>query len=240
MVAGIFFAFIFAFTLVPAVMVSLFSRDSESKDFSKGITLVFSNFTTNNAKVVIGIALSLVVLSYVGISKLTVENRFIDYFKSSTEIYKGMELLDQKLGGTAPLDIVLNAPNDWSIEEEEFDDDFGFEENADSMNGYWWNTISISRLEEVHDYIESLPEIGKVLSVASGIKVARELNDGEELSELDLALVKNMLPEDIKESLLSSYISEDENQVRISARVLESSYGLNRNELLEEISTTLE
>ena len=113
-----------------------------------------------------------------------------------------MELLDQKLGGTAPLDIVLNAPNDWSVEEEEFDDDFGFEENADSMNGYWWNTISISRLEEVHDYIESLPEIGKVLSVASGIKVARELNDGEELSELDLALVKNMLPEDIKESLL--------------------------------------
>ena len=240
MVAGIFFAFIFAFTLVPAVMVSLFSRDSESKDFSKGITLIFSNFTTNNAKVVIGVALSLVVLSYVGISKLTVENRFIDYFKSSTEIYKGMELLDQKLGGTAPLDIVLNAPNDWSVEEEEFDDDFGFEENADSMNGYWWNTISISRLEEVHDYIESLPEIGKVLSVASGIKVARELNDGEDLSELDLALVKNMLPEDIKESLLSSYISEDENQVRISARVLESSYGLNRNELLEEISTTLE
>ena len=107
MVAGIFFAFIFAFTLVPAVMVSLFSRDSESKDFSKGITLVFSNFTTNNAKVVIGVALSLVILSYVGISKLTVENRFIDYFKSSTEIYKGMELLDQKLGGTAPLDLSL-------------------------------------------------------------------------------------------------------------------------------------
>ena len=240
MVAGIFFAFIFAFTLVPAVMVSFFSKDSESKDFSKGITLVFSNFTSNNAKAVVGVALSLVVLSYVGISKLTVENRFIDYFKSSTEIYKGMELLDKKLGGTAPLDIVLNAPSDWSVEEEEFDDDFGFEENVDSINGYWWNTISISRLEEVHDYIESLPEIGKVLSVASGIKVARELNDGEELSELDLALVKNMLPEDIKESLLSSYISEDENQVRISARVLESSYGLNRNELLEEISTTLE
>ena len=240
MVAGIFFAFIFAFTLVPAVMVSFFSKDSESKDFSKGITLVFSNFTSNNAKAVVGVALSLVVLSYVGISKLTVENRFIDYFKSSTEIYKGMELLDKKLGGTAPLDIVLNAPSDWSVEEEEFDDDFGFEENSDSVNGYWWNTISITRLEEVHDYIESLPEIGKVLSVASGIKVARELNDGEELSELDLALVKNMLPEDIKESLLSSYISEDENQVRISARVLESSYGLNRNELLEEISTTLE
>ncbi len=240
MVAGIFFAFIFAFTLVPAIMVLLFSKDSESKDFSKGITLIFSKFTSENSKAVIGIALSLIVVSYVGISKLTVENRFIDYFKPSTEIYKGMELLDKKLGGTAPLDIVLNAPSDWALEEEGFDDDFGFEEDIESVNGYWWNTISISKLEEVHDYIESLPDIGKVLSVASGIKVARELNDGEELSELDLALVKNMLPEDIKESLLSSYISADENQVRISARVLESSYGLNRNELLEEISTTLE
>ena len=240
MVAGIFFAFFFAFTLVPAVMVTFFSKDSDSKDFSKGITLIFSNFTSNNAKAVVTIAISLLVLSYIGISKLTVENRFIDYFKSSTEIYKGMELLDQKLGGTAPLDIVLNAPSDWAIEEEGFDDDFGFEEDLGSVNGYWWNTISISKLEEVHDYVESLPEIGKVLSVASGIKVARELNDGEELSELDLALVKNMLPEDIKDSLLSSYISQDENQVRISARVLESSYGLNRNELLEEISNTLE
>ena len=240
MVAGIFFAFLFAFTLVPAVMVTFFSKDSDSKDFSKGITLIFSNFTSNNAKAVITIAISLLVLSYIGISKLTVENRFIDYFKSSTEIYKGMELLDQKLGGTAPLDIVLNAPSDWATEEEGFDDDFGFEEDLGSANGYWWNTISINKLEEVHDYVESLPEIGKVLSVASGIKVARELNDGEELSELDLALVKNMLPEDIKDSLLSSYISQDENQVRISARVLESSYGLNRNELLEEISNTLE
>ena len=152
----------------------MFSRDSESKDFSKGITLVFSNFTTNNAKVVIGVALSLVVLSYVGISKLTVENRFIDYFKSSTEIYKGMELLDQKLGGTAPLDIVLNAPNDWSVEEEEFDDDFGFEENADSKNGYWWNTISISRrIFVVIAILISFLSIANILKITQASSILR-------------------------------------------------------------------
>jgi predicted RND superfamily exporter protein len=153
-----------------------------------------------------------------------------------------MDLLDTKLGGTAPLDIVINAPKDWndSLEvEESFDDDFGFEDEG-SQDGYWWNTISLERLEKIHDYIDSLPEIGKVLSVASGIKVARELKDGEPLSELDLALVKNMLPQDIKENLLSSYISEDENQVRISARVIESAEGLNRNELLNEISNNLQ
>jgi hypothetical protein len=247
MVAGIFFAFIFSFTLVPVAML-LFTSDKgkESKDFSKGITLVFSSFTQRYGNIVILISVILFSFSLYGISKLTVENRFIDYFKPTTEIYKGMELLDTKLGGTAPLDIVINAPENWKISDEEdfdndfeFDDDFGSDEDV-AENGYWWNTISLDRLEEIHDYIDSLPEIGKVLSVASGIKVARELKDGEALSELDLALVKTMLPDDIKDNLLSSYISEDENQVRISARVIESAEGLNRNQLLSEISNTLE
>jgi predicted RND superfamily exporter protein len=245
MVAGIFFAFIFSFTLVPIAMI-LFTPDKqkESKDFSKGVTLIFSSFTQRYGNLVLLISILLFSFSLYGISKLTVENRFIDYFKPTTEIYKGMELLDTKLGGTAPLDIVINAPINWKgYEEEDFEDDFGFDDDFGSeeeiSNGYWWNTITLNQLEEIHDYLDSLPEIGKVLSVASGIKVARNLKDGEPLSELDLALVKNMLPEDVKDNLLSSYISEDENQVRISARVIESAEGLNRNELLSEISNTL-
>lgn len=247
MVAGIFFAFVFSFTLFP-IFTLLFTSNSgkESKDFSKGITVIFSNITLKLGNYIFLIAVGLMAISIMGITQLTVENRFIDYFKPSTEIYKGMELLDTRLGGTAPLDIVINAPADWNdgFEEEgdddfAFEDDFGFEEE-EIENGYWWNTIALDKLEEIHDYIDSLPEIGKVLSVASGIKVARELKDGEELSELDLALVKNMLPEDIKDNLLSSYISEDENQVRISARVIESAEGLNRNELLSQITNTLQ
>ena len=243
MVAGIFFAFLFSFILFPIFML-LFTSDKgrESRDFSKGVTVYFSSITDKLGNYISLIAIALLSISIYGINQLTVENRFIDYFKPSTEIYKGMDLLDTKLGGTAPLDIVINAPKDWtdSLEvEESFDDDFGFEDEG-SQDGYWWNTISLERLEKIHDYIDSLPEIGKVLSVASGIKVARELKDGEPLSELDLALVKNMLPEDIKENLLSSYISKDENQVRISARVIESAEGLNRNELLNEISNNLQ
>ena len=242
MVAGIFFAFIFSFILFPVFML-LFTSDQgkESKDFSKGVTVVFSSLTERFGNYIIIVALFLFSISLYGVNQLTVENRFIDYFKPSTEIYKGMELLDTKLGGTAPLEIVINAPIGWdqNTEEDNFDDDFGFEDD-ELNNGYWWNTISLDQLEEIHDYVDSLPEIGKVLSVASGIKVARELKDGEPLSELDLALVKNMLPEDIKDNLLSSYISDDENQVRISARVIESAKGLNRNELLTKISKTLQ
>jgi uncharacterized protein len=239
MVAGIFFAFLFTFTVLPSVMGFL-NRSSVERDMSKGLTLYFSNFTEKNGKGIFVLTGLLILFAISGISKLTVENRFIDYFKESTEIYKGMELLDTQLGGTAPLDIILEAPIDFLTDEESFEDidDFDFEETG--TNGYWWNTIALERLEKIHDYLDSLPEIGKVLSVASGIKVAEELNDGKDLSELDLALVKNMLPEDIKDTLLNSYISKDENQVRISARVLESTGGLNRNELLKDISNTLE
>ena len=244
MVVGIFFAFIFAFTALPAAISLLKKLDSDSKkDFSKGLTLRFSSIVENYGNTVLILSLFLVLFSLVGINKLTVENRFIDYFKSSTEIYKGMELLDKELGGTSPLDIILKAPKTYYEDQEEdqnndFSDDFGNEEEF--INGYWWNTQSIERLEEVHDYLNSLPEIGKVLSVASGIKVAEKLNGDKPLSELDLALVKNMLPEDIKSTLLNSYISKDENEVRISARVLETSQGLRRNELLTSISKELE
>jgi hypothetical protein len=243
MVMGILFAFIFTFTVLPSIMalINKLSSDSE-KDFSKGLTLHLASYTSKNGKVVVVLSSLLLIVSLIGITKLTVENRFIDYFKESTEIYQGMELLDLKLGGTAPLDIVLESPQDYVQEasdfDDDFEDDFGFDET--SSNGYWWNIINIKRLEAVHDYMDSLPEVGKVLSVASGIKVAEELKDGEPISELDLALVKNLLPEDIKETLLNSYISEDENQVRISSRVLETSKTLKRNDLLKEIENTLE
>lgn len=241
MVVGIFFAFLFAFTALPAFISLLPKLDSDSqKDFTRGLTLIFSSAVEKYGRLVLVISSLLIIFALAGINKLTVENRFIDYFKSSTEIYRGMELLDKELGGTAPLDIILKAPNDFLAQEadQNFDDDF--EETSEERNGYWWNINSIKRLEKVHDYLDSLPEIGKVLSVASGIKVAEKLNDDKPLSELDLALVKNMLPEDIKATLLNSYISKDENEVRISSRVLETSRGLKRNELLITIKKELE
>ena len=246
MVVGILFAFILTFTALPSVMslISKLASDS-NKDFSKGLTLHFSSYTSKNGKVILIVSGLLLIFSIFGITKLTVENRFIDYFKESTEIYMGMELLDRKLGGTAPLDIILNAPKQLPEEEkslvEDFVDDFiDFFDGDEEPNGYWWNAINIKKVEAVHDYLDDQPEIGKVLSIASGIKVAEELKEGDSLSELDLALVKNLLPDDIKNTLLSSYISKDENQVRISTRVLETSKTLKRNELLKEIEDTLE
>ena len=184
-----------------------------------------------------------------GISKLEVENRFIDYFSPDTEIYQGMLLLDQELGGTATLDILIDQPaaeifdesdfeGDDLFEDDLFEDDL-FEDESSDASGYWWNTTSLSKLEEIHDYLDEIPEMGKVLSVASGIKLARMINDNNELNDLELALLRSVLPEDIKETLLYSYINKDDSKVRISARVLESAKTLNRKELLDQINYDL-
>ena len=242
MVLGIAIAFIFIFSALPALMSILEVKLSDTKkDFNDSATLRFSSLTSKFGNEILVLSATLLLVAIFGINKLTVENRFIDYFKDTTEIYRGMELLDKKLGGTAPLDLIINQPkeeDDDSDQEfyDDFEDDFGSDEKS---NGYWWNTINIKKIEEIHDYLDDKEEIGKVLSIASGIKVAEELKDGSELSEFDLALIKNLLPEDIKETLLTAYISEDENQVRISTRVLETSRGLNRNELLSSIEKDL-
>ena len=180
-----------------------------------------------------------------GVSRLAVENRFIDYFSPETEIYQGMLLLDQELGGTATLEILIDQPSQLAIDDQALIDDDLFEDDlfaddSSKASGYWWNATSLAKVEEIHNYLDSIPEMGKVLSVASGIKLARMINDDKDLNDLELALLRSVLPEDIKETLLYSYINEDDSRVRISARVLESAKSLNRRELLEKINFDLE
>ena len=260
MAFGISIAFILTFTFLPCA-IYLISRFN-TKDFLSlhKITSSLLNFSNNNKTLITTSFVIVFLIFSFGISKLEVENRFIDYFDKDTEIYKGMYEIDSKLGGTATLDIIISEPaesdipekskveniktnltviaNDFSFDDL-FEDDL-FEDISSDASGYWWNTYSLKTLEEIHDYLDSIPEIGKVLSVASGIKLAREINDGEDLNDLELAILRSVLPEDIRETLLYSYINKDDSVVRISTRVNESAANLNRNELLEKINYDLQ
>ena len=239
MATSIVIAFLVTFSFFPAVISKLPKKEKDFvEDQSSGITLFIFNIFKNSRIKIVFFSLIVFGLSVLGISMLSVENKFIDYFKSDTEIYKGLSLIDQKLGGTAPLDLVINAPMTEQIEDdfEDFDDPFGMD---DSTSGYWFTSQNLDRLEEIHDYLESRTEIGKVLSVSSGIKLA-EIANGKKLNDLELAFMRELLPEDIKESLLNSYISDDDNQVRLQARVKESLDGLNRKNLIDEINYDLE
>ena len=243
MAFGISIAFMLTFTFLPCALY--FINQSNTKDCLSlhKVTQTLLNFSQNNRQFITFSFLTLFSILCFGISKLEVENRFIDYFDKETEIYKGMYEIDSKLGGTATLDIIISQPDDSfesiEIQDEFFEDDL-FEDETSEAAGYWWNIYSLNELEKIHDYLDSIPEIGKVLSVASGVKLARQINDGEDLNDLELALLRSVLPEDIRESLLYSYINKDDSVVRISTRVNESASNLNRNDLLNMIDNKLQ
>ena len=243
MAFGISIAFVLTFTFLPCAIYLI--KNTATKDYLSlhRITQSLLFFSKSYKKIVSISFVCAFGILLIGMSKLQVENRFIDYFDKDTEIYKGMYEIDSKLGGTATLDIIISQPEETfesiEIEDEFFEDDLFDDENS-SAAGYWWNIYSLNELEKIHDYLDSIPEIGKVLSVASGVKLAREINNGEDLNDLELALLRSVLPEDIRESLLYSYINKDDSIVRISTRVNESASNLNRNELLKKINYDLQ
>ena len=171
------------------------------------------------------------------------ENSFINYFSDSTEIYKGLRLIDEKMGGTTPMDIIINLEDepeeDDSSEEGEFEDfDALFGAFTEGQDDIWFTPERIDTIKQVHDHLETFPAIGKVLSLASIIRVGEEINGGE-FDAFELAIVSKNMPDEIKESMITPYVSEATNEARISIRILDSLKDLRRKELLEQIKTDL-
>ena len=246
MTIGITFAFVFNFIYFPTVLVILpHEKANVRPDATRYFTIAVGAFTLKHSKAILVGGLLVAVLGGVGITMLKVENRFIDHFKSTTEIYKGMELIDTKLGGTVPLDFVIDAEEGFLVSEEipeemadPFDDSFDdpFAEDTPSEDvSYWFNGDMLTLVEEIHDYVDSLPEVGKVLSIATGMKVFKQLNDGQMPEDYELALLRKHIPEQIKEALIDPYLREDGNQIRITMRLIESAPTLKRKELIEKI-----
>ena len=243
MTIGISLAFVLNFTFFPAALVLLSPEISSSgKDRTRIFTLAVAAFIKRHQKIILCGSFLLAVVSMIGISKLEVENRFIDHFKSNTEIYKGMQVIDRKLGGTTPLNIVMNPDQKYfeylkeveQNKEEDFDDPFADEGDSAEMN-FWFNSNMLDRVEKIHDYLESLPEVGKVQSISTLVKVFTQLDKGRKPDDYDLALIRKLMPENVKDSLVNPYLSEDANQIHINMRLIESNPNLRRSDLIEKI-----
>jgi len=248
MTLGISLSFILNFIFFPAALALLSpEKPGSGKDSTQRFTLAIASFTNRHHKIILWGSLLLAVVSAIGISKLEVENRFIDHFKSNTEIYKGMEVIDRQLGGTTPLNIVMNPDQKYfdflkeaeqnKVEEEleeDFDDPFADEGEEAEVN-FWFNSNMLDRVEEIHDYLESLPEVGKVQSISTLIKVFTQLDKGRKPDDYDLVLIRKLMPENVKDSLVNPYLSQDANQIHINMRLIESDPNLRRSVLIEKI-----
>ena len=250
MTMGIVSAFVITFIIFPTVLMILPNENIlEKNDITKNITKKFAVFSLKHyGKIVIG-AILISIISIFGISKIKVENRFIDYFHSDTEIHQGMLEIDRKLGGTTPLDIIIDKP--YKVKESyesmsEIDDDFDElaellgEEPDNKAAGYWLSKPKLEEIQKIHDYLEQQPEAGKILSIATLYKLAIGLNDDEPLSDLQVGAIKDSLSPDVKKVLLDPYLSDDETQTRITLRVIDSDKRLNRKEFIERVESFLQ
>ena len=241
MTLGLIISLLITFLLLPS-LINLLSSDNDIdlKDTEKSfITSALGSFTKNNKFLIFGSTILIIIFSCVGILKLEVENSFINYFDKETEIYKGMKKIDEDLGGTTPLNIILKFPKKQKeVENGEFEE--WEEENEADQNKakYWFTRDKMDKIIKIHNYLESLPEIGKVLSFGSILKVAEDLNK-KELQSLEIAVLYSKIPETIKAEIITPYISVKKDEARISVRIRDSLKDLRRNDLIKKINSDL-
>jgi len=244
MTLGISLAFVVAFIFFPSFLKMMSPKPSVSAhDITKRLTHGIARVALHHKNKILALFAVLAVGAGLGLTQVSVDNRFIDYFKDTTEIYRGMSVIDTQLGGTTPLEILIDADQQFydylkmlEKERDEFEDFDPFAENEDKLDeNYWFHPNKLLEVEKVHDYLESLPEIGKVLSMGTTIKIVRFLNDDQVPEDYDLAVYRKVLPENARKSFLNPYLSKDANQVRISLRIEETDPRLNRGELIEKI-----
>ena len=238
MTFGLITSFLVTFTLLPTLLNFVSSNNIKVKDNKNSkITTFFGKISINNKTSIFTVTVLIITLSVLGISRLEVENSFINYFSKNTEIYKGMKLIDEKLGGTTSLEVILKFPDkekEQSVEEDEFED-WGENENQND-DKYWFTKDKIDKIKKVHDYLDSLEPVGKVLSFTSIIEVAKQLNNNKALDTLEMGVLYSKIPETIKKQVIDPYISIKDNEARISLRIKDSQDGLRRNELIKKIN----
>jgi predicted RND superfamily exporter protein len=241
MTLGLFISLFVSMILLPYLIIKFKPKATpihESKD-SK-IAEVFASIALNHRFLVMAFSTIILILSIYGMTRLKVENSFINYFDKKTEIYQGMKLIDEKLGGTTPLEIILKFKDSDKKSTKNDDDFFQGSDSNEYKDSYWFTNFRVNNIVNVHKYLESLPEIGKVLSFYSVLQLGEKINDNKKLGPLEMAILYSKLPDDIKKTIVTPYVSIENNEARISLRIIDSNPNLNRKELLIKIQKDLE
>ena len=251
MTYGLLVSFALSFLLLPSLILVFNPKASvQIKEKKSKFAELLAHISTQFPKLIYSLSVFLIIFSIYGISKLKVENSFINYFSSKTEIYKGMKNIDEKLGGTTPLEIILkfkkttvvNKEDDFLGSTVKKDDYLGEDKQQafDEKYKYWFTRDKIDKIISVHKYLEQNQNIGKVLSFSSILDIAESLNNGKKLGSLEMGVLYNKLPEDIKKNIINPYISVQNDEARIAMRILDSKPDLRRKDLIEKIQSDLQ
>lgn len=159
----------------------------------------------------------LLVVAILGVLRLDVENSFIDYFDTDTRIYQELAFIDREFGGSTPMDVVYNQPG------------------GGPAGDLVLRAETVQRLQRMQAALEDFEAMGTVLSVVNFTELARAINDGKPLTEYELTAIYWTLDAAVRENLVGSFFDESAAQLRLSARIQDSTEGLDRGQLLDDI-----
>lgn len=236
MCIGIVISFIATYTFFPAVLLLLGPNiPSSTAGNTNNFIRALGEFTRWRPGLIVALGAVLSVVAVVGVQKVSLDNRFVDYFDPQTEINQGMRYIDEQLGGTIPFDVVLSFP---PYEEEVFDedDDFGFDEEDDAFpERYWFSRSMLDRLEKVHRFLDAQPQVGKVLSLTSLEDFALEFTGGEKLSSFEIVAILGAVPLELQKEIITPYAAPRDGLLRLSGRIIEGAQSFDREEFRQQI-----
>lgn len=240
---GIGLALIFTYLFLASILVLLKPKKYYKKEFKFNL-LAFCAKTSLDPKkrrLIYIIAVFAVLLALIGISKLRVENSFVNYFKDGSEIKKGLLIIDKNLGGTLPLEVIIRfskQENDKNTNNslDSFEDEF---ENLAKQDTYWFDSKKTRIAKKVHEFLENKEFVGSVLSLNSLLALGKNINDSKDLDDFTLAFLNENLPTNFKQDLLSPFVSIENNELRFTLRIIDSDPNLRRNEFLIKLKKEL-
>lgn len=221
MALGVGLTYTICFIFFPAALMMFPKGKAPSRklgDLKDSPLMFFARFSEKNHKTVFVVAALIFIVSLVGSQRILVENRFIDYFAKDTPIYEGMSVIDDELGGTTPLEVVLVGDRD----------------------GFWLEKENLDKLAEIHLWLDELPQTGKVISPHTLMEMLKKINKGQPVPLPLLKLALGKLPPEIDDAVVGPYLTTDRRQVRIAMRARESDESLNRKDLMGTINTYFE
>ena len=208
-------------TLFPAMLTILDRRTDTDEARSIRRSLAgLAEVVLARGGVTLSLAAVLLAVCVAGFFRLHVENSFINYFDDDTEVHRELTFIDRNLGGSTPLDVVYGVPpaeGDLIMDAETFQ--------------------AIQKLQALFDRHEA---VGKIMSPDNFAALAREINEGQPLTEYEVTAAYRLMDEELRESLLGAYFAPETNEVRFNLRIRDTTEGLDRSNLLQSLRDDVE
>lgn len=223
MIVAMFVSISVSLVMFPAFLSMVSQRDEASSDkVTHRVITFFDAVVKSNPKSIMFSSILVASISILGMLQLDVENSFLNYFKTSTQVHKELRFIDQEFGGSTPLDIVYTIPNSQR--------DPQLEMTAET----------VQTLQKIQTVLQSYKEVGNTTSVVNFTELAMKINKGKPLTEYELTVVYRLLDDSLKENLLGAYFLPEENKLRISSRIKDSTADFDRAKFIESLKTDLD